>query len=54
MSAPAPGTPECPYGPTCDPSDELVNPAAVDAWTTHRVCLVHDQDHPNDTDGDPR
>lgn len=52
MSAPTPGTPECPYSPDCDPSEELVNPG--DPYTTHLVCLVHDQDHPNETDGDLR
>ena len=32
----------CPDGPDCDPSYELVDPG--DPWTTHLVCLVHDND----------
>ena len=52
MNEPTPGTHDCPHAPTCDPSDELVNPG--DPYTTHTVCLVHDQDHPNEADGDPR
>ena len=37
----------CPNGPDCDPSFELVDPG--DPWTTHLVCLVHDNDNDRTT-----
>lgn len=41
----------CPHGPDCDPSDEVLDPYTTGPdGPTALVCLTHDQDHTNHDD----